>query len=102
LVTAISKPQKSLVTVDAGFKSFASDAGAPQFRDVEGVVYHFGGDEHGIVVLNNPSVEIQLGDKLLMLTPHCDPTANLHDYYFPYRGGLVEEIWPVSARGRSQ
>jgi 3-hydroxy-D-aspartate aldolase len=102
LVTAISKPQKRLITVDAGFKSFASDAGAPQFRDVEGVVYHFGGDEHGIVVLNNPSVEIQLGEKLVMLTPHCDPTVNLHDYYFPYRGGLVEEIWPVSARGRSQ
>jgi 3-hydroxy-D-aspartate aldolase len=102
LVTAISKPQKRLITVDAGFKSFASDAGAPQFRDIEGVVYHFGGDEHGIVVLNNPSVEIQLGDKLMMLTPHCDPTVNLHDYYFPYRNGLVEEIWPVSARGRSQ
>jgi 3-hydroxy-D-aspartate aldolase len=102
LVTAISKPQKRLITVDAGFKSFASDAGTPQFRDVEGVAYHFGGDEHGIVVLNNPSVEIQLGDKLMMLTPHCDPTVNLHDYYFPYRGGLVEEIWPVSARGRSQ
>jgi D-serine deaminase-like pyridoxal phosphate-dependent protein len=102
LVTAISQPQKRLVTVDAGFKSFASDAGAPQFRDVEGLVYHFGGDEHGIVQLNNPSVEIRLGDKLMMLTPHCDPTVNLHDYYFPYRDGMVEEIWPVSARGRSQ
>lgn len=102
LVTAISQPQKRLITVDAGFKSFASDAGSPQFRDVEGAVYYFGGDEHGIVRLNNPSLEIKLGDKLMMLTPHCDPTVNLHDYYFPYRDGVVEEIWPVSARGRSQ
>ena len=102
LVTAISQPQKRMITVDAGFKSFASDAGAPQFRDVEGLTYHFGGDEHGIVRLNNPSVEVHLGDKLLMLTPHCDPTVNLHNYYFPFRNGLVEEIWPVSARGRSQ
>lgn len=102
LVTAISQPQKRLITVDAGYKSFASDAGVPQFRDLEGLTYHWGGDEHGIVRLNNPSREIQLGDRLSMLTPHCDPTVNLHDFYFPYRNGFVEEIWPVSARGKSQ
>jgi len=69
---------------------------------MEGVVYHWGGDEHGIVRLNNPSRDIQLGDRLTMLTPHCDPTVNLYDFYFPYRNGLVEEIWPISARGKSQ
>ena len=73
-----------------------------KFRDVEGVVYHFGGDEHGIIQLNNPSREINLGDKLSVITPHCDPTVNLYDFYYPYRNGVVEEIWPISARGRSQ
>jgi D-serine deaminase-like pyridoxal phosphate-dependent protein len=102
LVTAISKPQSRLITVDAGFKSLASDKDAPQFRDVEGVVWHWGGDEHGIIQLDNPSRELNLGDKLHVLTPHCDPTVNLHDYYFPYRNGVVEEIWPIPARGRSQ
>lgn len=101
LVTAISQPQSRLITVDGGFKSFASDKMAPEFRDVEGVTFHWGGDEHGIVQLDNPSVEIQLGNKLPMLTPHCDPTVNLHDFYFPYRDGLVHEIWPISARGFS-
>ena len=102
LVTAISQPQKRLITVDAGFKSLASDKMAPQFRDLEGVVYHWGGDEHGIIQLDNPSREIGLGNKLTVLTPHCDPTVNLHDFYFPYRDGVVSEIWPVSARGFSQ
>jgi 3-hydroxy-D-aspartate aldolase len=102
LVTAISQPQSHLITVDAGFKSLASDKDAPQFRDVEGVSYRFGGDEHGIVSLQAPSRPITLGDKLLVVTPHCDPTVNLHDYYFPYRNGMVEEIWPIAARGRSQ
>ena len=101
LVTAISQPQSRLITVDGGFKSFASDKMAPEFRDVEGVIYHWGGDEHGIVQLNNPSREIRLGNKLSMLTPHCDPTVNLHDFYFPYRDGLVHEVWPISARGFS-
>lgn len=102
LVTAISKPQSRLITVDAGFKSFASDKMAPEFRDVEGVIFHWGGDEHGIIQLDNPSREIDLGNKLPMLTPHCDPTVNLHDFYYPYRDGMVSEIWPISARGFSQ
>jgi len=54
-----------------------------------------------MIQLDNPSREIKLGNKLPMITPHCDPTVNLHDYYFPYRGGMVSEIWPISARGLS-
>jgi len=102
MVTAISQPQKRLITVDAGYKAFASDTVHPQFRDIEGVKFHWGGDEHGIIELGNPSRSINLGDKLPMITSHCDPTVNLYDYYFPYRQGMVEEIWPIAARGRSQ
>jgi D-serine deaminase-like pyridoxal phosphate-dependent protein len=102
LVSAISKPQEELITVDAGFKCLASDKSAPEFREIEGVVYQWGGDEHGIIELNNPSRQIALGDKLEVITPHCDPTVNLHDFFFPYRNGVVEEIWPISARGCSQ
>lgn len=102
LVTAISKPQSRLITVDGGYKSFASDTVPPEFRDIEGVQFHWGGDEHGIIQLDNPSREINLGDKLPMLASHCDPTVNLYDCYFPYRNGIVEEIWPITARGCSQ
>tara|TARA_R110002072_G_scaffold3830_6_gene27387 strand:+ start:65470 stop:66663 length:1194 start_codon:yes stop_codon:yes gene_type:complete len=102
LATAISQPQSRLITMDAGIKCLATDTSHPEFRDIEGVVYHFGGDEHGIVQLNNPSREIKLGDRLAIITPHCDPTVNLFDYYYPHRDGVVSEIWPISARGRSQ
>ncbi|MBT3427368.1 MAG: DSD1 family PLP-dependent enzyme [Gammaproteobacteria bacterium] len=102
LVTAISQPQSTLITVDAGFKSIASDKMAPEFKDIEGLRYHWGGDEHGIVQLNNPSRQVALGDKLELLTPHCDPTVNLHDFYFVVRDGLVHELWPISTRGLSR
>jgi len=88
--------------VDAGIKSLATDTAYAEFRDVEGLVYHFGGDEHGIVKLDKPSRTIKLGDRLALLTPHCDPTVNLYDFYYPHRNGQVREIWPISARGRSQ
>jgi len=102
LSTAISKPQQQLITFDAGIKSLATDNGYPELNGVEGVIYHFGGDEHGIVQLDNPSCEIKVGEKYAIITPHCDPTVNLYDYYYPHRNGVVEEIWPISARGRSQ
>ena len=49
LVTAISQPSSRSFTVDAGFKSLASDKMAPEFLSLEGVRYHWGGDEHGTV-----------------------------------------------------
>ena len=102
LATAISQPNSRMITMDAGIKCLATDTGYAEFRDIEGVKYFFGGDEHGIVQLNNPSKEIRLGDRLPIITPHCDPTVNLFDYYYPHRDGVVSEIWPISARGRSQ
>lgn len=102
LTTAISQPKSRLITMDAGIKSLATDTAYVEFRDLEGVKYHFGGDEHGIVQLDNPSRTIQIGDRFELLPPHCDPTVNLYDYYFPHRDGVVKEVWPISARGRSQ
>ena len=45
-----------------------------------------------------------VGDKLLLVPGHCDPTVNLHDWYIGVRGlhsssARVEVVWPVAARG---
>jgi 3-hydroxy-D-aspartate aldolase len=40
-----------------------------------------------------------LGDKLLLVPGHCDPTVNLYDWYVCVRGGVVEAVWPITARG---
>ena len=102
LATAISQPVKGRITIDAGIKAFATDKEPPQLLDIQGVSYSFGGDEHGVLQLKNPSRDIKLGDKVLLIASHCDPTVNLYDHYYPFRGETVEEIWPIAARGRSQ
>jgi D-serine deaminase-like pyridoxal phosphate-dependent protein len=102
LATAISKPASGFITVDAGFKALSADSGVPDLHDVSGVVYKWGGDEHGILVLESPSRPIELGDQVTLIVPHCDPTVNLYDVFHPYRNGRVEELWPISARGKSQ
>ena len=79
-----------------GLKAFATDRPfGPEPKGINGVTYHFGGDEHGILTLQQPSQEIQLGEKLEFLVPHCDPNVNLYDYVFGIRGSLVEAVWPI-------
>lgn len=102
LVTAISQPRSGAVTVDGGYKSFASDSVAPVAHDIEGLRYHFAGDEHGVLQLLGDAPQIELGDRIRMVTPHCDPTINLHDWMVVVEeDGLVHELWPVAARGCS-
>ena len=40
-----------------------------------------------------------LGEKMLLLPGHCDPTINLYDWYVCVRNGRVEALWPITARG---
>lgn len=105
LATAISQPVPHLITIDAGFKAFSSNSVCPELMDAAGVRYHWGGDEHGILELGELAATeraVGLGEKLRLRVPHCDPTVNLYDFYYALRGGRVEELWPIAARGRSQ
>jgi D-serine deaminase-like pyridoxal phosphate-dependent protein len=99
--TAISKPLDSAVTVDAGYKAFASDTVAPEPMHIAGARYRFAGDEHGVVIPAAGSQEPLLGEVHQFITPHCDPTVNLYDHYWVHRDGMAHSIWPVAARGCS-
>jgi D-serine deaminase-like pyridoxal phosphate-dependent protein len=102
LATVISKNHADRATVDAGFKAFATDRKfGPEIKGVTGVEYQFNGDEHGALILQNPSREIRLGDRLEFIVPHCDPNVNLHDCFFCVRGDKVVAVWPVAGRGYS-
>ncbi len=100
LTTVISKNNTDRATVDAGLKAFATDRSfGPQIKEITGVKYQFGGDEHGILTLNDPSRNIRLGDRLEFFVPHCDPNVNLYDRIFCLRGTRVEAVWRIRARG---
>ena len=101
LTTAISQPKRGAITVDCGFKGFASESIAPSPRMLPGARYRFYGDEHGVLSLPEGAQEPLLGQRIEFVTPHCDPTVNLYDYYWVHREGAVHALWPVSARGCS-
>ena len=65
-----------------------------------GSQYRFFGDEHGKLILPEGAPRPPLGAMIECVTPHCDPTVNLHDFYHLVRGNTLVDIWPVDARGK--
>ena len=100
--SVVSNNAEGFVTIDGGFKCFATDGPKPRIAatSIEGAGFDRFGDEHGKVILPEGANEKPgLGDPILLITPHCDPTVNLHDYYHVVDGDTLVDIWPVDARG---
>jgi D-serine deaminase-like pyridoxal phosphate-dependent protein len=56
-------------------------------------------DEHGVLRIGEEAAPLALGDRVSIAPGHCDPTVNLYDYLVGIRGGVVEAVWPIEARG---
>ncbi|HRD76960.1 MAG TPA: DSD1 family PLP-dependent enzyme [Hyphomicrobiaceae bacterium] len=104
IATVMSLPVAERAVIDAGLKTFATDAGMPEPRGLDGASYIRPSDEHGIIDLTKSNHRLALGDRVALIPGHCDPTVNLHDWYVGVRGygtpnAHVECLWPVAARG---
>jgi 3-hydroxy-D-aspartate aldolase len=96
LSAVMSRPRPAVAIVDAGLKASSVDSGMPGVWGRPELAYTHASDEHGWV--EGPQAPA-LGEKLLLVPGHCDPTVNLYDWYVGVRDGFVAEIWPISARG---
>jgi 3-hydroxy-D-aspartate aldolase len=92
----MSTPTSDRAVVDAGLKASSVDSGMPTVWGREGLEYARASDEHGVIEGKGLP---RLGEKLLLVPGHCDPTVNLHDWYVCVRRGVVEALWPITARG---
>jgi D-serine deaminase-like pyridoxal phosphate-dependent protein len=99
----VSDNARPLVTLDAGFKAFSTDAAPPEVLAgaPAGSRYAFMGDEHGALILGEGE-RPRLADVVTLAAPHCDPTVNLYDTYHVVQGDTLRALWPVAARGRSR
>ncbi len=90
------------VTCDAGLKCFATEGPKPEIARgaPPGSTYTWFGDEHGKLILPPGAPRPEIGHKVECVTPHDDPTVNLHDFYHVVRGDTLVDIWPVDARGK--
>jgi 3-hydroxy-D-aspartate aldolase len=99
LTSVMSHAKADKAIVDAGLKAQSVDSGLPVIHGRDDVEYIKCSDEHGVV--SDPKGVLKVNDKLRLIPGHCDPTANVHDWYVGVRGGKVETLWPVSARGKA-
>lgn len=99
LTTVMSHAKADKAIVDAGLKAQSVDSGLPFIFGRDDVKYVKCSDEHGVVA--DPDGVLKVNDKLRLVPGHCDPTCNVHDWYVGVRGGKVETVWPVSARGKA-
>ncbi|GLE05782.1 hypothetical protein PINS_up014830 [Pythium insidiosum] len=95
--------------VDAGMKAVSLDSGVPlvyssiDSRALPPLTYQGAGDEHGILVPADDARRSEipmptLGQKLLLIPGHCDPTTNLYDFVVGFRNGIVEHVWQIGGR----
>ncbi|WP_340301959.1 3-hydroxy-D-aspartate aldolase BhcC [Roseobacter sp. HKCCD7870] len=99
LTSVMSHAKADKAIVDAGLKAQSVDSGLPVIYGRDDVEYVKCSDEHGVVA--DPKGVLAINEKLRLVPGHCDPTCNVHDWYVGVRGGQVEVVWPISARGKA-
>ena len=99
LTSVMSHAKSDKAICDAGLKAQSVDSGLPVIFGRNDVEYIKCSDEHGVI--SDPEGVLEINEKLRLVPGHCDPTCNVHDWYVGVRGGKVETLWPVSARGKA-
>lgn len=106
LCTVVSRPTADKATVDGGSKTFCGDS-VPARYNLKGYARAVNMDayvesmseEHGVVRLG-PGVNPQIGERIAFYPIHVCTTVNLSDELVGVRGGKVERVWPILARGK--
>lgn len=99
LTSVMSHAKADKAICDAGLKAQSIDSGLPFVFGRDDVKYVKCSDEHGVI--DDPKGVLKVNEKLRLVPGHCDPTCNVHDWYVGVRNGVVETLWPVSARGKA-
>ena len=101
LGTVISRPDVDRCVVDSGHKSMTKDHGLPSVKGLDGAVVRALNDEHATIDLP-AGMKVDVGDRVLMVPSHVDPTVNLHDAFYVLDGDRVVDVWPIAARGYAE
>ncbi|MDR5752844.1 MULTISPECIES: DSD1 family PLP-dependent enzyme [unclassified Caballeronia] len=111
LSTIMSATRPGMAVCDVGLKGLAVDSGLP--REVTALsrvetpelAYVGANDEHGMLDVAGGlerGTESLVGQRVLIVPGHCDPTVNLYDEFVCVRAAQVEALWKVDARGLSR
>ena len=95
----MSTARPGTAVLDAGHKAVPTDSGLPLVWGRPDLRYAGAADEHGTLRCGPQARAPEPGEVLRLVPGHCDPTVDRFDWYVGVRGGRVECLWPVAARG---
>lgn len=95
LATVISKTPGDHVVVDAGCKVISGERGLPSVKGVDGLKLKALHAEHAPIEILDPSVKVEVGDKIEILVHYHDGTINLHERMYGIRNGEVERVFTI-------
>ena len=102
LTTVVNAYFSGSLTTDAGAKALTLNRPGPWVVGEKAFIYNPGSDEFGSIRYETSNRTYKVGDKLEVIVAHCDPVVNEYDQIYATRKDLVEAVWPIAARGRSQ
>jgi D-serine deaminase-like pyridoxal phosphate-dependent protein len=107
IATVVSRPVDGRAILDAGSKTMsASILETPKGPSIGHIVeypdarFYSYSEEHGHVDVSACDPKPQIGERVQVLPVHPCPCVNEHDQLVAIRGGKVEAVWPIYARGK--
>ena len=104
MATVVSRPTPDRAILDAGSKTLAADlgqgvAGHGLIVEYPDAVLAALSEEHGHVDLSLCRRAPNIGERVSIVPNHACVVSNLHNEVYGVRGGRVDVVWPVDARG---
>jgi D-serine deaminase-like pyridoxal phosphate-dependent protein len=107
LMTVVSRPTADRAILDGGSKALSAASTEWEGRSCMGYLVEYpqarlygASEEHGHVDVSACDPQPRIGERVQVLPVHPCPCVNEHDEMAAVRGGWVEALWPVHARGR--
>jgi D-serine deaminase-like pyridoxal phosphate-dependent protein len=97
LTSVISKTPGERIVVDAGIKALSTGRGMPSVKSITGLQLHTLHAEHGLIAIEDPSVAVEVGDKIEIWVHYADGTLQLHNQMYGIRNDEVEEVFKIEA-----
>ena len=100
LATVNGRPEPSRAVTDCGQKAIGRDSGPPVVVGNGGLVAAANSAEHGLIdSAVGAELDLAPGDQAWLLPADVSTAFSLHDVVYAARGGVVETVWCVGARG---
>ena len=99
LTTVVSRPDSHTAIGDVGYRALAAPGGV--LPDLEGhteVTVDSLAPDH-IVLTSDGIMPLEVGDQFMLLSAQQDILVNRWDQFIGIRNGVVEDVWPILARG---